>query len=54
MNGDATVVVPGSGPTLMGRDWLSRIHLNWHKIHHVRTPSLQTVLDRYPAVFQSG
>ena len=48
------LIVAGSGPTLMGRDWLSRIRLNWHKIHHVHTPSLQAVLDRYPAVFQSG
>ena len=37
----------------MGRDWLSRICLNWHKTHHVHTP-LQAVLDRYPAVFQLG
>ena len=48
------LIVAGSGPTLMGRDWLSKICLNWHKIHHVHTPSLQAVLDRYPTVFQSG
>ena len=38
----------------MGRDWLSRIRLNWQQIHHVRTEYLQAVLARYPAVFQEG
>ena len=48
------VVVQGSGPSLLGRDWLSRIRLDWREIHHVRTESLQAVLDRHPAVFQEG
>ena len=47
-------VVPGKGPTLLGRDWLEKIQLNWHGIHQLCTPptiSVQQVLDRYPAVF---
>ena len=48
------VIVQGSGPSLLGRDWLSRIRLDWREIHHVRTDSLQAVLDRYPTVFQDG
>ena len=39
------LIVAGSGPTLMGRNWFSRIHLNWHRIHYVHTSSLQAVLD---------
>ena len=40
------LIVEGSGPSLMGRDWLSQIQLNWKQIH---TASLQAVLARYPA-----
>ena len=42
------------GPTLMGRDWLSCIRLNWGEIHHVHLNSLQKVLRRYSSVFQEG
>ena len=48
------VIVEGSGPTLLGRDWLSQIQLDWRAIHHVHTASLQAVLARYPAVFKEG
>ena len=48
------LVVGGSGPTLLGRDWLSQIRLDWHQIHHVHSASLQALLARYPAVFQDG
>ena len=48
------LVVGGSGPTLLGRDWLSQIRLDWHQIHHVHSASLQNLLARYPAVFQDG
>ena len=48
------LIVEGSGPTLLGRDWLSGIRLDWSQIHRVHSPSLQSVLDRYPSVFQDG
>ena len=50
----ALLVVGGSGPTLLGRDWLSQIRLDWHQIHHVHSASLQALLARYPVVFQEG
>jgi len=40
------VIVEGAGPTLLGRDWLSYIRLNWREIHHVHSASLQSVLSR--------
>ena len=48
------LVVGGSGPTLLGRDWLSQIRLDWHQIHHIHSASLQFLLACYPAVFQDG
>ena len=48
------IVVRGSGPSLLGRDWLSHIRLDWSQIHHFHTVSLQAVLDRHQEVFQEG
>ena len=46
------LVVAGSGPSLMGRDWLHAINLDWSRIHQLRTSArLQEVLDRHSAVF---
>ena len=44
------LIVAGTGPTLMGRDWLSQIRLDLQQIHQVHTASLQAVLAWYPAV----
>ena len=38
----------------MGRKWLEKTRLDWRQIHHVHTPSLNAVLDSYPAVFLGG
>ena len=51
------LVVPADGPTLLGRDWLAKLQLNWHEIHQVHSPPnepIQQVLDRYPAVFSGS
>ena len=37
------VVVKGDGPSLLGRDWLSSLNLNWHEVYYHST--LQEVLD---------
>ena len=38
--------------TLMGRDWLRKIRLNWDelKIHHLSSP-ISTLIDRYGSLF---
>ena len=45
-------MVPGTGPTLLRREWLEKIKVDWQSIHLLRqvTPQ-QSVQDRYPAVF---
>lgn len=46
------VVVPGNGPSLLGRNWLMKIRLDWSNIHAVKTAtSLQEVLNNYKELF---
>ena len=59
------LVVRGQGPTLLGRDWLKYLKLDWnqllfHRVHAVTmgsnldtsNPKLQQVLERHAAVFK--
>lgn len=39
------LVVKGAGPSLLGRNWLAVIKLDWHDVFCV---------DRYKAVFEPG
>ena len=48
------VVVSGDGPTLLERNWLSQLKLNWEKIHQVSSPSLCALLSKYDKLFQEG
>ena len=48
------LIVEGDGPTLLGRDWLSQIKLDWRQIHQVHSPNLQSLISRYPSVFKKG
>ena len=49
------LVVPGNGPCLLGRDWLSHLRLDWAEIHHIsHADSLQVVLDRHTTVFKES
>ena len=48
------VVVEGHGPSLLGREWLEKIRLNWgtlHSIHH-STKSLENALSAHSALFR--
>ena len=49
------LVVDGDGPSLLGRDWLHKIKLDWQELYHtqVTQPSVQTVLDKYKEVFNN-
>ena len=47
------LVVRGSGPTLLGRDWMQELRLDWHKIFHINhSPELAALLHKYKSVFQ--
>ena len=48
------IVVKGEGPTLLGRNWLSKIRLNWGQIHSISKPGLPELLAKYQDVFKEG
>ena len=50
------IVIDGSGPVLLGRNWLEHIRLDWGMlgvaaIHHTAADTLAPILDRYAIVF---
>ena len=48
------VVVKGDGPSLMGRDLLQQIRLDWHSLHKIQSnlqSSLEALLIKHQAVF---
>ena len=49
------VVVKGDGPALMGRNWLTCLKLNWHKVFHTSlvTDPVETLIKKYGDVFSS-
>ena len=50
------IVTQGDGLALMGRDWLSKIKLNWQEISKVYQanpckPTLEDMVKQYPKLF---
>ena len=48
------IVVAGEGPSLLGRNWLQVIRLDWKKINQVKQCQLSDVLQHYETLFQPG
>ena len=50
------LVVAGDGPSLLGRNWLKFIRLNWHEIHSIQSadPQLNVLLSQHANLFQDG
>ena len=49
------VVVEGDGPSLLGRDWLGKLRLDWSELHQIQSTApgpLKELLDRYSEVFK--
>ena len=51
-------VVEGSGPSLLGRDWLREVKLDWRSIGMVsinwEKSQVHTLLSKYSSVFEEG
>ena len=50
------IVVKGNGPSLLGRDWLRALRLDWRSIFRVdaTTHTLETILEKHSEVFKKG
>ena len=48
------IVVEGNGPSLLGRDWLQKVKLNWAEIHslHAASTTLEQVLTKHSSLFK--
>lgn len=44
------MIAKGNGPSLLGRDWLPKICLNWHEIKYAHTT--EDILQRYSDVLR--
>lgn len=48
------LIIEGTSPSLMGRDWLAKLKLNWQEINHLRgCEKLEELLERHSSVFSS-
>ena len=48
------LVTKGNGPSLLGRDWLTELRLDWKNTYYVReSPALAAVLNDHRAVFKN-
>ena len=50
------LVVAGNGPSLLGRDWLSQLQLDWSQINSVlasTAPACEEILDKHKTVFKN-
>ena len=48
------VVVRGARPSLLGRNWLNKLKLNWEELFWVHDITLKEILDKYKGVFEKG
>ena len=48
------VVVEGNSPSLLGRNWLKYLRLNWSRIAQLHSTRLNSVLDQHKVLFEEG
>ena len=56
----STLEVEGSGPSLLGRDWLKEVKLDWKKLFKINMDEkqvesrLEKLINQYSEVFEEG
>ena len=48
------LVIKRNGPSLLGRDWLSQLKLNWREINTLMGVTIDEILAQHKEVFQEG
>ena len=48
------LAVHGKGPSLLGRDWIQSLQLNWQEMHSLHSCLLSEVLDKHADIFKRG
>ena len=48
------VVVQGHGPSLLGRNWLEKIKIDWNCIYSVQEQSLSPLINKYNSLFSNS
>ena len=48
------MIVEGDGPSLLDRNWLSHLKINWHKIFWLQNDSLNSILEKFKGVFDNS
>ena len=48
------IVVEGNGPSLLGRNWLEQLRLDWQAVHKLYESALDQVLQKHQEVFNPG
>ena len=48
------MVIKGNGASLLGRDWLKHLELDWKAIYTLQRETLEVVLAQHKDVFQEG
>ena len=46
------LIVEGDCPSLLDRNWLSHLKINWHKIFWLQNDSLNNILEKFKGVFE--
>ena len=47
-------VVKGSGPSLLDRDWLSQLQIDWKQVRHISASALESLLEHKKKLFEPG
>ena len=51
-------VISGTGPSLLGRNWLNKVPIDWPAVHLCESnepnTALTDVLDKHPVLFEDG